>query len=379
MAQRKRKHGTGSIGVRSDGRWQVRVTYPDGTRRSVYVRGQREDAEKRLHELLREIDAGVSVAPDKMTVKAYVDYWIADVLKHRVRPKTRYTYTRQMENHLNGGLATMRLTAVRPEHVQRWINGLHAKGLSARYVDQLRGILSGAFQQAMAWGMIARNPVKLTRPPKIEPVAVAPMSPADAAALLDAVRGDRLECLVAVALSLGLRKGEALGLRWDDIDFDNRVIHVRNQVVHVTGAGTKLGPLKTERSRRTIPVPVPLLDQLRHHRIAQLEERLKAKDWVDSSAVFCSRRGTLLCHATVTKWFAKKLRQANIPHMRFHDLRHGCASLLIAQGVHPRVVMEILGHSDIGTTMNLYGHVMPSMSRDALDAVSDAITKSGAN
>jgi integrase len=197
---------------------------------------------------------------------------------------------------------------------------------------------------------------------------VLALTPEAARRLLDAARGDRLEALYSVALALGLRQGEALGLKWDDIDLDTAVLRVRRASQRIPHQGTQLVETKTARSRRTLVLPPIVISALRAHRARQAMERLAAGErWVDLDLVFPSERGTLADGPNVTHRFHKLLKRAELPPMRFHDLRHACASLLLVQGVHPRVVMETLGHSQISLTMNTYSHVLPALQREAAD------------
>ena len=190
------------------------------------------------------------------------------------------------------------------------------------------------------------------------------------------MKGDRLEAVFQVGLALGLRQGEALGLTWTDIDLDAGTLSVRQTLQRVRGEWTFSEP-KTTKSRRTIPLPEPVALALREHRGRQLEERLRAgpawegETWGD--LVFPDELGRPLSGFHVLRRFRSLLALAGLPPMRYHDLRHGAASLMAAQGVSPRVAMELLGHSQIATTMNIYTHVTPRDQREASAMVSEAI------
>jgi integrase len=202
-------------------------------------------------------------------------------------------------------------------------------------------------------------------PPRVRRPEIHPLTPEQARTFLDAARGDRLEALYSVALAIGLRQGEALGLRWEHIDLDGGELRVRVALQRIAGKLQLVEP-KTRQSRRTIPLPQVAVNALRAHRVSQLEERLLAGDrWVDTGLVFCTPKGTPLDARNVTRRFQKLLKQTDLPHQRFHDLRHTCATLLLVQGVPPRVVMEILGHSQISLTMDTYTHVVPALKREA--------------
>jgi len=227
--------------------------------------------------------------------------------------------------------------------------------------------LRAALNQAVEWELIHRNPATRVRLPKVKAKPSRSLTPAEAAAVLQAFEGDRLEALYRVALALGLRQGEALGLQWDDIDFSTRQLHVRRQLQRLKGE-SHLVPVKTEHSQRTLTMPLVVVAALQDHRRRQLDEGIV------QSLVFCRRDGLPLVNSNVTHAFQERLRRAGLPRMRFHDLRHSCASLLAAQNVPPRAIMETLGHSTIATTMNVYAHVMPSLLQESADAMDRALS-----
>ncbi len=197
----------------------------------------------------------------------------------------------------------------------------------------------------------------LIDPPRIEAKEVEVLSTEEVAELLDAVRSDRLAAIYQVALALGLRRGEVLGLRWDDVDLEGEALAVRQSLQRVSGS-LELTELKTASSRRTIALPSIITEALRAHRMRHRVERLRAgAAWRDSGLVFTTRQGGPIEPRNLTRHFHRLLDQAGLPRRRFHDLRHTCASLLLAQGVQARDIMETLGHSRIGTTMDLYAHV----------------------
>lgn len=178
-----------------------------------------------------------------------------------------------------------------------------------------------------------------------------------------------------VGLSLGLRQGEAPGLWWEDVDFEGGLLRVRRQLLRPAGKGEPLttGPVKSARSKRTLAVPAPLAKLLREHRARQAADRLAADAWADTNLVFTTSTGTPVDHRNDARELKALCQRAGIPPYRVHDLRHTAATLLIAQGQHARVIMEVLGHSQIAVTMNVYGHVMDSQLRGAADAVTEAL------
>lgn len=250
-------------------------------------------------------------------------------------------------------------------------------------------MLRRALNQAMRFGLVVRNADALADPPKIERAEIRPFSPDRARKLLDVVKGDRLEALYSVALALGLRRGEILGLRWaEDVDLDACTIRVQQAIRRIgpKASGEEKGSLrtaepKTERSRRTIAMPDAVVRSLRAHRARQLQERMRAGTrWQDRGFVFTTRIGTPLEPRNVHRHFKRMLKKMTerrrdeqqetkpaAPSIRFHDLRHSAASLLLAMGVPMRTVMQMLGHSSITVTADTYSHVAPAMMRDAAD------------
>ena len=222
-----------------------------------------------------------------------------------------------------------------------------------------------------------RNVAALVQPPRVRRPEVKPFNSVQARVFLEAIRGDRLEALYSVALALGLRQGEALGLSWQDVDMDQGKIRVRVQLQRIGGKLDRVEP-KTERSHRTIALPPFAVGVFRDHRVRQLQERLLAgSDWEEWGLLYTTRRGTPLDAKNVTHRFQKLLARVGLPRMRFHDLRHACASLLLAQGVSMRELMDVLGHDRMATTSDLYVHVADEVRREVATRMETALRGSG--
>ena len=222
----------------------------------------------------------------------------------------------------------------------------------------------------MRWGLVARNVANLVDAPRVPYRDVRVLSPAETKRLLEAARGESVEGLVVLAVSTGLRLGEALGLQWPDIDLDRRQLRVNKSLQRVPERGLLLTETKTRRSRRSIVLPIRTPEALRSQRVRQADQRRAAgSQWNEGGFVFTASTGRPLDHSNVQRNFRRIVRKARLPRMRFHDLRHSCASLLLAEGVSPRVVMETLGHSRISVTTDTYTHVMPALMREAAAAM----------
>lgn len=238
-------------------------------------------------------------------------------------------------------------------------------------------VLRSVLGEAVREQVISRNVAALVRGPRVERAEVRPWAPAEARQFLAASSEHRLFALFAVGVAVGLRRGELLGLRWEDVDFDVGVLRVRQTVQRLAGVpGLVTGPPKSSRSRRTIPLPEITVETLHRHREAQSAEPVKAEGRAaGSGVVFTSTVGTMLEPRNVSRLFDELQAKAGVRRIRFHDLRHTCASMLLAQSVQPRVVMDVLGHSQLAITMDIYGHVMASALRDAADGMGRALSE----
>jgi integrase len=274
-------------------------------------------------------------------------------------------YKVNVEKHLIPILGRLRLDQLTPQHVQDMINNRLAAGFSPKTVTYIHQVLRTALGMAIRWEMVSRNVAKLVDRPRIEQKPIDPLTPSEVRRFLASVRGHRLDALFSVAVALGLRQGEALGLRWDDVDFEAGTLRVRNQLQRIDQRLT-LVPPKTAKSRRTLVMPAVIVEGLRAHEKRQVTDKLWAgSKWTENGLVFTNRFGGPLQARRVIGEFHSALHEAGMRHIRFHDLRHSCATLLLVQGVSPRVVMEVLGHSEIALTMNAYSHVVPELRREA--------------
>lgn len=338
-----------------------------GRRRAVYYGDSQDEVRRKINRAVRALDTGTFVQSRGRRLGPFLDQWLQEVVKPSVRPWTYVGYEVNVRLHIKPHLGSARLEDLTPMDVQRWMNRLTAEGLSAKSVRLIRATLRAALNQALRWQMVQRNAATLVEPPRGPRAEIRPLDPAEARSFLAVLKGDRLEALYAVALSLGLRQGEALGLSWQDIDLKRgqvRVVHQLQRVDHQL----RLVDLKTDLSRRTLVLPASMQARLRDHRQRQAGERATlGPNWHESDLVFTKPDGRPLEGSTVTRHFHQLLDRAELPQRRFHDLRHSCATLLLVQGVSPRVVMEVLGHSEIGMTMNTYSHVLPELRREAAD------------
>lgn len=371
----RRGNQEGSIRKRKDGRWEGRISV-DGRQRSFYGK-TRVEVSRKIREAQRKVDRGLPLADERVTLGKHLEHWLETSVKPSVRPATFASYESHVRLHIGPALGKVPLAKLQPQHVQKLMNAKLDEGLSANTVLRIRATLRKALNQAIKWGLIDRNVATLVDPPKAERYRVEPITPEEATAILEAVKGHRLSALFTTLLGVGLRLGEGLGLRWDDVDLEAGTLTVRFALQKIEGEYQLVEP-KSELSRRTLVLPEFVTAALRRHRAAQSRERLVAGgDWDDQGLVFTTDRGQPLDNSNVHHSFRRQLVKAGVRSLRIHDLRHGCASLMLAKGVSPRVVMETLGHSQISLTMNTYAHVMMSLREDAARKMDEILGSRG--
>jgi integrase len=382
----KRGQNEGSIFQRKDKRWVavIDLGWENGRRKRKSFYGKTAaEVREQLLKARGDHSHGLTIAIEKESVAQFLDRWIENSVKPNVRPLTYQQYHQHVRLYMIPALGKWRLSKLTPQHVQTFINGQMKKGLSPRTAQLSLVILRHALQQAVKWGLVGRNVAKLIDSPKVRRPEVKPLDAAQARMFLDAAKGERLEALYSVALSIGLREGEALGLRWCDVDIDKRRLSIRQSLQRVGGKRFgQPGKLqfvepKTDRSRRTLHMPDAIARALPAHRVRQLQERLIAgSGWKENGLVFATTIGTPLEPRSAVTDFKRILEKAELPQsIRFHDLRHSAASLLLAQGVQLRAIMELLGHSTIALTANTYSHVMPSMMQEMADKMDQILAK----
>jgi Site-specific recombinase XerD len=377
--RRKRGQGEGSIYQRSDGRWSavLWLGYKNGKpqRKSFYGRTRKEAVDK-MQTASEKHRKGLPVLTnERQTVAEFLNRWLEEVARPSVREITHRTYSELVKHHLAPGLGKKQLVKLNPQDIQSFLNERLKSGLKPKTVKHLNDTLRAALNVAIKWGLIHRNPATLVNPPRQEKKEMKVFTPEQAKTFLDSIKGHRLEALFWVALTMGLRRGEILGLYWSDIDLDAGTLRVNQALQRVNGK-LLLSEPKTEKSRRALPLPSLLVPILRTHRSRQLEERLRAGEhWQQTDFVFTSQVGTPIEPRNLNRTFDALLKNAKMPRIRFHDCRHTAATLLLSKGVSPRTIMEILGHSQISLTMNTYSHVLPEMTREAANIMDTVMGK----
>lgn len=371
--QRRRKgaNGNGGAHYREDrGLWEWRASTADGRRVTASAKTQAE-AKRRCLEKVRLAEQGIIVADRRQTVEKYLAWWLDNIIAGKRAAKTEKTYRDTVRLHLAPELGHIELGKLTAQHVDALLAKREKAGLSPRSVAYIRAVLSSALSTAVRKRMLEFNAAKLAETPRQAPrVARRVLTAGEARLLLEQVKDDRLAPLYRLALTLGMRQGEIIGLRWEDVDLGARTLRIE-QTIQRVGETVHVQAPKTSRSKRTLPLTDTLVTVLQAHKDAQAFERRQAGErWQESGLVFTTTVGTALDGRNLTRQFKLHLVAAKLPEeIRFYDQRHTAASLLLADGVPLLAVSAMLGHALTSTTLNTYAHLLPGTERVTADAM----------
>jgi integrase len=362
----------GQIIEKSKNVWLIRIQQRgiNGKRISFSetFKGTKSEADKQLTKKLGELDNGTLNISSKQTLSEYLDVWLETIAKPRLHPRTFGDYKDLLRLHVRDSLGNIKLSDLKAVHIQKLYGELQTeKKLAARRVRYVHSVLSSALKKAVELDILPRNVAKLVQLPKQTKKEMDVLTEVECGLFMKALKGERLETMFSFALATGLRPEEYLGLQWKDLDFEKKTASVRRAVIRVPKSKWYFSEPKTKSSRRTLPLPVTLISELRTHRRKQNEERLKlGAAWQSHDLVFPSEVGTPSTHSNITQVFKRVLKNAKLrTSLRLYDLRHSHATLLLKAGVHAKVVSERLGHSNIALTLDVYSHVLPSMQAEA--------------
>lgn len=385
----RRGDGEGSIFQRKDGRWVGATRYIDpetGEKKKNLVYGKtRKEVVAKKKAFEDELKKGISPKAGKITVGKWLDTWLDTYARVRVRQNTFEGYQRIVDSHLKPALGAIKINELRPSHVQKMINEKMEKGnkrtggpLGPRQVEYIYAVLHMALGQAVKNNMIMRNVCDAVDKPQKVKTEFIPWTTEQTNHFLTSVRDERLFPLYMIAWGTGLRRSEILGLKWDDINLTKGTLTVRRTLVRVKGDPPyKFGEPKTKKSRRTIPLPDPVVQALKKWKAQQAQEALTWKGlhkelpeneippFNPLALVFCNELGCPTNPESISRRFKQDLKKAGLPEIRFHDLRHGHATMLLELGEDIKVISDRLGHSTITLTADTYSHVREKLQREA--------------
>jgi len=363
---------SGQVVARAEAIWLVRVFLGrDARGRRRYhnktVHGTKKDAQRYLTKAQRDNDLGQFVEPSDRPLGTFLQEWLAGAAAARVTAKTAADYASLLRLHVTPVLGDRKLSQLGSADIQKLYTGMLEQKLSARTIRYTHAVLNSALKQAVKWGLLSRNPAEAVDLPRKDQREMKVLSPEQAGAFLTAAKDDRWHALWHLLLVTGMRPGEALALRWSDLD-GQKVRIQRNLVRHADGRWELKEP-KTKRGRRTVSIPPATATLLQQHRHAQLTKRLKAgPGYVDQEFVFAAANGSPLdWRILVQRHFNRVLKSAGLPRIRPYDLRHTTATLLLADGENVKVVSERLGHASAALTLDVYSHVLPDMQHRAAE------------
>lgn len=398
--------GESSIYMDKAGRWHGKVSMglkDGGARDRRHVSGlRRADVVAKVRALETKRDAGIAQAAGRgMTVGGWLEHWLDNIAGRKVRARTLESYRDTVRLHLRPGIGTQQLAKLQPEHIEAlytrmqspWQHGCKGdecgkaaprcpkrKGgpeLASSTVLRAHRILSRALKVAMQRGKVARNVCTLVDAPSAGnsgAAASGSLTALDARKVLASAEELRNAARWTVALAVGLRQSEALGLGWSVVDLDQGTMSIERGLHRVKGEGLVFEEPKSQRSRRNLRLPRQLVESLRAQKVAQLEERLAAGSlWEDNGLVFCQANGRPIDRRSDSRAWKALLRSAGVREIRLHDARHTAATLLLERKVHPRVVMELLGHATMRTTTDTYSHVLPALAEEAAEEMGGAL------
>ena len=373
----RRGNGEGSIRRRKDGRWEGRYTIhaAEGRKQKTVYGKTRKEVSEKLTEAMAGRDKGLIFEAGKRTVGEFLECWLEEVVKSSASHRTYSTNAQQVRDHIAPTLGRIKLKNLRKSHIDRLYREKLDSGLSPSTVRRVHAVLHRSLEEAVKGDLIYRNPAAYANKPKVEQEEIEPLDSTQAGAFLKAAKGNRFEALYVVCLMCGLRQGEALALRWQDIDFDGGTLRVSRQLQRMRRDGKESGRLvfsePKNASRRTVGLPQRAVSALKTHRKRQLEEKLAAGPmYQDEGLVFASRCGTPLdAQNIVNRYYKPLLERTGLPPIRFHDLRHSCLSLLAQRGEPIRDLQALAGHATAAFTLQRYTHHYDASAKRTAEAI----------
>lgn len=377
---KKAVSGNGSIRQRPDGRWEGRISLGfDGSgkriQRSFYGDTQAEVAAK-IRRATAQIDEGIFVSPSKMTVKAWLEMWLEEYTGS-LKEHTLVSYRIQVKSNILPYIGAIKLSALQPHNVQKAMNTLYKRPLSAKSVKNCYGVLHKAMTQAVLNGYISKNPCDGVQLPRIEKKDISPLGEDEIRSFLEVIKGHKNETLFKVALFTGMRQGELMGLQWKHVDFNAGTILVCQQLIHEKKKQGiyKFAPTKTDAIRKITPAPI-VMQWLHQLKITQAAQRLAMGNQWDTTLpdlVFTNEFGKNMSNTTLTHQVKRLAESIGKKGFRFHDLRHSYAVAAIRAGDDMKTISSNLGHASISITMDVYASFTVDMAKASASRMNDYI------
>jgi integrase len=373
MSGKRRGHGEGTVYQRKQGndtRWEATMVV-DGEKYCKYGK-TRQEALRKLTDLRRTLEQHTPLDDERQTVGEFLERWLNGKIK--LRPGTATRYREYLMLHTVPTLGRLKLKLLTPQHLESLYAARLRSGASSTSVHHQHVVIQEALTSAVRQGLVYRNPAQLVDAPPLARSEIHPLLEDQARMLLASLHGERLYPLYVTALATGMRQGEILALRWRDVDLDGGFLAVRRSVRYVARMGFVFDEPKTKRGRRTIGLSTAACAALEAHRQAQVTEKARlGATWEYPELVFPTSVGTPIQGSWLLQHLRQCLARADLPRIRFHDLRHTAATILLSHNVNPKVVSEMLGHSSVAITLDIYSHVLPHMQHDAAATMAQAL------
>lgn len=388
MAEDRKKLPPG-ISLRKDGRYQARYTF-NGKRYTLYGNDLKE-VQKKLRDVKYELDHGIYAKPDKVTVDSWFKVWKEEYAANNMRENTLAHVDSMYLYHIKPEIGHMKMQEVRTEHIQMLLNKMKKENYSTDFMKRVRNVVSQMFKQAYKNDMIYRNPVdNAVTPSGKEKKEHRVLTEKEQRTFLEYAKGNDYELIFVLGLSTGMRIGEIQALQWKNIDFKNMVVNIEGTLIKVDGKEYTKGPTKTKSSKRSVPLLPDVAKRLKEHRKEQLKYRLiLGAEWQQVTGLedllFCTPIGRPLSRSVIYNAIDRIIEQINhderikakeagrspevFEHFSSHTMRHTFATRALENGIPPKVVQELLGHSTIKTTMDIYTHVLPKTKNDEIQKI----------
>lgn len=364
---KRRASGEGNLYYWEDKKlWVGRISF-EGKRKVKYGKTQKEVREWMV-EVQKAIKDGRFVADDTMTVSQFLDRYLKDFAIHDLKPSTFHNYSTMIRLYINPEIGNIKLTQLKVTHLHALYEKRRKDGLSPRMVQYIHGLLHRTLNRAVKWGLITVNPCDLAEAPKNKKTEMNTWTAEQVKQFFSVIEGDRWEAIYYVAMA-GLREGEILALQWKNVNLPEGYLQVTQNLQYIPRKGLVFSQPKSEKSKSRVTLPDFVIEALGRHRGRQ--DALKTGVWKENGLVFTTNIGTAISPRNLVRHFKTKLKEAGLPEIRFHDLRHTVATLLLEKNVHPLIVAEQLRHANINLTLSTYSHILPSMGKVASDQLDD--------